>query len=178
MITLASATTTLRVTTSSTSAVDVTANGTLFTATGAFPIDPSAAITTATTTTVVAAPGAAEQKIIKNLTIENKGGAINVVTVERYDGATAYQIVSETLQPGQNLTYTEGAGWVVSGVILPTYPDVQIFNGVGGTWIKPTSFNPKMVMVEVIGAGGGGGAGASLATAVVAKGGGDRKSVV
>ncbi|MFK5284411.1 hypothetical protein ACI3PL_33005, partial [Lacticaseibacillus paracasei] len=51
-----------------------------------------------------------------------------------------------------------------------TYPDIQIFNGVSGTWQKPSAFSPKVVIVEIIGAGGSSGAGASLATAVVAKG--------
>ena len=112
MIVLDTTSMVLRLVSSSTSALDVTADSTTFTTSSATPNAQNTAISTATTTTVVSAPAASSQKIVKNLTVENKGTASNTVSIERFDGTTAFKITSVTLQDGETLTYSD-AGWQV-----------------------------------------------------------------
>jgi len=112
MIVLDTTSMVLRLVSSSTSALDVTADATTFTASSATPVAQNTAITTATTTTVVSAPAASAQKIVKNVTVENKGTASNTVSVERFDGTTAFKITNVTLNAGETLVYND-AGWQV-----------------------------------------------------------------
>ena len=83
--------------------------------------------------------------------------------------ATTVDLYSVSLPAQSGIVYVEGEGWTVTGNSRPT--NIQIFSA-SGTWNKPTSFNPGVVMARVWGAGGGGGGGSSLATATVTKGGG------
>ena len=138
-----------------------------------------AAITSATTTDIVASPGSSTYRAIKYLSIINHHASIsNDVEVYHTDGTNENELIRTSLAPYESLTFVDGSGWerknsagiTVSGANAGA-PDIQTFTS-GGTWTKPTTFTPKVVIVEMIGAGGGGGAGASLATAVVAKGGG------
>ncbi len=128
-------------------------------------------ITTATATTIVGPPAAGAFRTVKHVSIRNRGTTLSqTVTVVHSDGTNVAEIVSHILTPGSGLFYEEGNGWRLETNSNLTTPDIQIFNGVGGTWNKPAG--AKQVIVEIIGGGGGGGGGASLATAVVAKGGG------
>jgi len=139
----------------------------------------TASITTATTTTVVAAPGANVFRAVKFLSIRNTHAAtVNDITVLHTDGTNPEDVWEGFLAPNESVMFVDGEGWnrFTSGGVKQDAagagsPDVQTF-AVGGTWTKPTSFTPKIVVVELTGPGGGGGGGASLATAVVAKGGG------
>jgi len=127
-------------------------------------------ITAATTTIVVPSPAASTKRNVKGLSIRNDHASQScTVTVEHFDGTTAIELVEWALTPQQTLTRSEGGVWSIFGGTGQD-TNVQIFNGVGGTWTKP--LGAKIVIVEIIGGGGGGGGGASLATAVVAKGGG------
>ena len=139
----------------------------------------TASITTATTTDIVSNPGASTQRNVRMINIRNDHATNpETVTVQHTDGTTVVPLMKCTLAAGESLGWSEDDGWMRyssgGGQITGSNSgaaDVQTFTS-GGTWTKPTTFNPKVVIVELIGAGGGGGAGASLATAVVAKGGG------
>lgn len=79
-------------------------------------------ISTATTTTVVAAPAASTARNIKAVTIRNKdGSASDDITVQRYNGTTAYEIIKITLAAGDTLEFAEGIGWfkIPNPVLVP-----------------------------------------------------------
>lgn len=68
----------------------------------------SAAITTATTTTIVAAPAASTIRNVKSVNITNNHATSScVVTLEIFDGTTAYQLEKLTLRAGEVLQMTE-----------------------------------------------------------------------
>lgn len=128
------------------------------------------AISTATTTDIVASPGASTSRAVQLVNIWNDSATdANKITIQHTDGTTTVDIYSLSLPAQAGLVYVEGEGWTVTGNSRPT--NIQVF-AANGTWNKPTSFNPAVVMVRVWGAGGGGGGGSSLATATVTKGGG------
>ncbi len=130
----------------------------------------NSSISTATTTDIVASPASSTQRKIKYVSIWNdSSSSANSVTVQHTDGTTVVDIYVVSLPSQSGLTYVDGQGWTVIGNSRPT--NIQTFSA-SGTWNKPTSFNPRVVMVRVWGAGGGGGGGSSLATATVTKGGG------
>jgi len=140
MIVLDTTSMVLRLVSSSTSALDVTADATTFTASSATPVAQNTAITTATTTTVVSAPAASAQKIVKNVTVENKGAASNTVSIERFDGTTAFKITSVTLQAGETLTYSD-AGWQV----LDTNGRLKVVNDISSSPIAARKIDMNKV---------------------------------
>jgi hypothetical protein len=128
------------------------------------------AISTATTTDIVASPAASTSRAVQLVNIWNDSTTnANRVTIQHTDGTTTVDIYSLSLPAQAGIVYVEGEGWTVIGNSRPT--NIQVF-GASGTWNKPTSFNPGVVLARVWGAGGGGGGGSSLATATVTKGGG------
>lgn len=141
MLLLSGANDVIRLVTSSTSALDVHAsyvdkNGSTIT-----PGRGLAAITTATTTTVVPAPGASTFRTVKTMTARNKGGATNIVTVQLYDGTTAYELHEFVLGPDCSLQYHEAAGWWVTD---SQGREVTVSVGGGGT---PSSSGDTIVML-------------------------------
>lgn len=69
-------------------------------------------ISTATTTTIIAAPGASTQRNVKAVTLRNKDASLSTdVTVQRYNGTTAYEAIKITLAAGDLLEFAEGVGW-------------------------------------------------------------------
>ena len=135
-------------------------------------------ISTSTTTDIVPSPGSGVYRNIKYLTIHNTHASIlNNIQVIHTDGTNVTTLIKYSLLPGESAVYTDSAGWqkfTSMGTDSHAYngpTDIQVF-ATDGTWVKPTSFNPRITVVKVWGAGGGGGAGASLNTAVVATGGG------
>ena len=127
-------------------------------------------ISTATTTDIVASPAASTSRAVQFVNIWNDSTTdANKVTIQHTDGTTTVDLYSLSLPAQSGIVYVEGEGWTVTGNSRPT--NIQIF-AASGTWNKPTSFTPAVVMVRVWGAGGGGGGGSSLATATVTKGGG------
>lgn len=70
------------------------------------------AISTATTTTIVAAPAASTQRGVKAISICARGGA-NTVTVEYFDGSTAFRVLSVSLAANERLEYEDAHGWQV-----------------------------------------------------------------
>jgi hypothetical protein len=114
MILLTSATDVLRIVTTSTATVDVyAAYVDLVTAT-VTPGSQKTAVSTATTTTVVSAPGSGSRNI-KSLFVRNRHASTSVnVTVEVFNGTTAYQVNFVTLAASEALHYDEdGGGWSV-----------------------------------------------------------------
>ena len=178
MLILDSTSDVVRVVTGSAVTTDVYATWADQTTTAFTPGDTPTAITTATTTTVVAAPGASTQRLVKLLSVRNThASSSNLVTIQRYDGSTAYELWKGTLLAGEAVLFT-GTEWIrlnatgyrVQGVSGGPV-DVQVFTSGSGSWTKPTSFTPSVVRVIAYGGGGGGGGGSSNTGAVVRSGG-------
>lgn len=111
MIILDSTNETLEIATSSTAAIDVVVAYADHTSTTFSPGSQETAITTATTTTVLAAPAASTQRQVKMMTIGTKGTTANTVTIKKDVGGTEYVMMVVTLQPGENLIYSDGEGF-------------------------------------------------------------------
>lgn len=90
-------------------------------------------VASATTTQIVPAPAAATQRQLKFLSVRNRGTAAQVVTVKHDKAATERLLTPDvTLQPGEVLEYTSGAGFYVltsTGARKVASPDV---NGIAG----------------------------------------------
>lgn len=70
-------------------------------------------ITTATTTTVVAAPSASVQRNVLSLVItNNNAGTACQVTVQKFNGTIAADLIGVTLLAGENLILDETGRWV------------------------------------------------------------------
>jgi hypothetical protein len=73
-----------------------------------------AVISTATTTTIVAAPASGVRRSIKTLTVRNAHATTaNIVTVQAFDGTTAFELYKVNLAAGETLIYQEQAGFFV-----------------------------------------------------------------
>jgi hypothetical protein len=108
------ATDTLKLVTSSTSALDVIV---------AFKDDgPNAsplrsqetAITSAATTTICAAPGVGTCREIESITVRNKGAASNTVTLAKVVGATTYEGYEVGVGAEGHLLWLPGVGWTLT----------------------------------------------------------------
>jgi hypothetical protein len=137
------------------------------------------AIVTATTTDVVLAPGATIQRHVKKLTLRNKhASTANTVTLQYFDGATAFEIFKATLAAGEVIQYTEAGGFVVfdaTGAIKNMQTAAGRLLGVtvltAGTTFT-TGANTTKILVRMVGGGGGGGGCTSVASSASAAGGG------
>lgn len=181
MIILATTSDVIRIITSAAPALDVHASyvdNQTATATPYTPGRTNTAIASATTTTVLAAPAASTQRQLKHLILSAKGGA-NTVTVQLFDGATAYQLFFATLATGETIEYEDLAGWFVrdaTGALKTTGV------GAGRLMRKPqvltsgTTYNPPAgctaIRVRLWAAGGGGGGTTSVAVSAAVGGGG------
>lgn len=115
MLLLSTTSDVLRLITSEAVAVDVIASYVDLSAGTATPNRQWTAITTATTTTVVSAPAASTVRNVKTLFVRNKSAADTVtVTVEVYNGSTAFELYEATLGPGQSAAFMEGRWFVES----------------------------------------------------------------
>ena len=112
MTTLFGASDTLRLVSSSAANLDVvalhaTSNGTI-----TAKAKTRTAIAAATTTEIVPAPGAGSERVVYDMTIRNRHASLsNVITLQDFDGTTAFEILKVTLGPGEMLTY-DGIGGV------------------------------------------------------------------
>lgn len=102
----------VRVTTSSANALAAFATYADNTTSAFTPGREAHAISSAATTTVVSSPASSTQRNLEALILNAKGGA-NTVTVEFFDGSTAYQLVSVALGSDETLAYEDGTGWRV-----------------------------------------------------------------
>lgn len=73
-------------------------------------------VSTATTTTVASAVGAGLQRGVKHARFHARGGA-NTVTVEYFDGSTAFRLASVALATGETLEYEDANGWRVHNAL-------------------------------------------------------------
>jgi hypothetical protein len=83
------------------------------------------AISTATTTTVVAAPAASTARNVRALLIRNRHATTaETVTVELYNGSTAYQLDKRVILAGQSLMFDDAQGFRLSPVspVTPSEP--------------------------------------------------------
>lgn len=71
------------------------------------------AVTTATTTDLVAAPASGSSRNVKRLNIGNDSASPCTITVQFYNGTTAFILESVTLAAGERLGYEEGTGFRV-----------------------------------------------------------------
>lgn len=169
MILLTTTSTVLRVVTDAAVAVDVLAiyadkSGASFSVG-----NQATAISTATTTTVLAAPAASTQRNVKALAIRNTSASAVTVTVEVYDGATAYSVRKQALVANSTLSYEDRQGWRVSSTPSSVTQQIIVAPGAG---VYRTPPGVRAIKVECYGAGGGGGGASSGATFGAAGGGG------
>jgi hypothetical protein len=120
MILLTGASDVLRLITSGTSAIDVVAGFADYASGTVTPGRQVTAISSAATTTIVGSPGASTQRTLRFLSIRNRGGAANTVTLQLFDGTTAFQIHNIVLAAGEALIHDEAAGFAyISSLGLP-----------------------------------------------------------
>ena len=117
MVPLFSASDEIRIVSSSASALDVQAVGMdMNTANNDRPTGyrQNTAIAAATTSVVATGPVAGGViRTLNTLSIRNRGGSTNVVTVVHTDGVTPVEVIEAVLAPDTALMYHEAAGWWV-----------------------------------------------------------------
>jgi hypothetical protein len=115
MILLTATTDTLELLTGAAVSVDVVCSFVDITTTAFTPGTAQQNVATATTVTIVTAPAASTQRQIKQLSFRNKSTtAAQTVTVKKDISGTEYYITPDVqLNPGEQLLYTDGAGWTV-----------------------------------------------------------------
>lgn len=75
--------------------------------------DPTA-LSSTSPTAIVTAPGSGSYCAVKNVSARNKHASTSVdITIDYYNGTTAYELIKVTLAAGECLEYDEGAGWRV-----------------------------------------------------------------
>lgn len=112
MINLTATSDILRVITSSANAIHVQSNWIDHTSTAYTPGRTNTVIAAAATTTITPAPAASTQRSVKHIVIDCVG-TTNAVTVQYFDGATAFQLFSVALVQGDQLSYTDTDGWKI-----------------------------------------------------------------
>lgn len=112
MLLLTTNTEVVRVVTDSAATVDVHASWVDRSGTTDTAGSTNTAISSATTTTAVASPASSTARNVRNLIVRNKHASLSVsVTVQLYNGSTAYELDNRVLGPGQSLQYAEGQGF-------------------------------------------------------------------
>jgi len=99
-------------------------------------------ITTAATTTLIAAPGAGVTRNVKSCYLTNNSGSVSTqVTVQKYNGTTAVDLMGVTMLPGENLVLTEEGEWIhhdVQGApydySAPTMPNLGVTGTIAETF--------------------------------------------
>jgi hypothetical protein len=159
----------VRVVTGQAVTVDVHASYVDSAVSGITPGRTNTAISTATTTTVVPAPASGAVRNVKLLTVRNKGASSVDVTVQAYDGATAYELFKWTLAAGDTLQYTDEGGFIVVASGRALSLNLRVFTA-SGTYTP----SPGLVgaIIECVGGGGGGGGTAAPGTFIYCGSGG------
>lgn len=180
MIILATTTDVIRLVTTSANALDVHVSwvdNQTATATPYTPGRQNTAIAAAATTTVLGAPAASTQRQLKKLQACARGGA-NTVTVEFFDGTTAFRALQVTLATGETLEYEDLCGWTIhdatgavktTGVGSGRLLRARQYLTAGTTINHPTG--TATIMVFGVGGGGAGG-GVNAAAQAIGAGGG------
>lgn len=173
MINLTTTSDIIRVITSAATAVHVQANWVDHTASAYTPGRTNTVIAAAATTTVIASPAASTQRSVKHLSICAIGG-VNGVTVQFFDGATAYSYSTLALFAGDELQYTDTHGWrvmdgsgnekVTVGTTTVTAPGGLLRRTLVTATASPFALLAATKSVRVRLQGGGGAGGGSVAT--------------
>lgn len=113
MIVLATTSTVLRVSTSSTANVDTVVDYSDRTSSAVtYGYQTATIAATPGPTTILSAPAASTVRNGKALSIRNRhASTANTIGVEVFDGTNAFQIITVTLSAGDQLMYDEGEGW-------------------------------------------------------------------
>ncbi len=121
MIILDGANDVLRLVTTSVANLDVVAGFASYASGTVTPGKQATTIASATTTTVVSAPGASTQRTVRFLTVRNRHATTaNTVTLQLFNGTTAFEVYKVTLAAGEAFTYDEANGWqYLSALGLP-----------------------------------------------------------
>lgn len=101
----------LELVTSSASDTDWTVSYVDMTTSATTPASDGGDITSATTTTIVASPAASTQRLLKWVSIYNRGTIANTVTVKHYVNAKSRVLRQWTLQAGESASYEDTGGW-------------------------------------------------------------------
>lgn len=127
MILLTATTHALELETSSSSSTDWNVSYVEMDASATTPGSDQGNVASATTTTIVSAPGASTQRQVKLLTVRNKGSAAQTVTLKKDVSGTEYVLHVATLQPSEELIYTDGKGFEAldSGGRLKTQQNID-----------------------------------------------------
>lgn len=153
----------IRVVTDSSATVDVHASWVDRNGSTDTPGSTNTAISSATTTTVVASPAASTARNVRSLYIRNRHASTSsTVTVELYNGSTAYQLEKRSLSPGQSLYFDEAVGFFLSpatqyvasepwhGVLAGTFGDgnpatmMQLVQKAGNVAPTPTNISTSV----------------------------------
>ena len=137
----------LRIVTTSAANIDVVAG---FADHNAGTIAPGRQLTTvasAATSTIISAPAASNQRTIRFLTIRNRHATTaNTITLQLFDGTTAYEIHKITLGAGEALIYDEAAGFAyLSSLGLPKSSESQ-----GGAQAAVNALNLVVLASDVV----------------------------
>lgn len=64
-----------------------------------------------TPATLVASPAASTQRVIDHVSVYNADTVAHTLTMQLYDGTTAWPLWRGTLDPGERVEFTQAAGW-------------------------------------------------------------------
>jgi hypothetical protein len=171
----------IRVITSAAATVDVVASWVDFVSPSTVtPGNTETAISTAATTTVVAAPAASTTRNVKRLSARNRHASTATdVTVQLYDGTTAFDLFKATLAAGELLQYSQSDGFEVidaAGNFKTTALSTGRFLGLtvftAGTTFTSSAATRRILVKLVGGGGGGGGCSSSASNGAAGAGGG------
>lgn len=135
-------------------------------------------VASATTTVIVDHPASSTARNIKLLSIHNNdASASNTITIERYNGSTAYVLQKITLPAGYSYTFTDQAGWILSDASGGRVETPLTGRFVGFSFLTSASANfttgPATNTIKYRGvAGGGQGGGSATTTGFHGSGGG------
>lgn len=122
----------IRVITDAAVTVDVHASMVDYAAGSSTPEAQNTAISTATTTTVVSSPAASTKRNVKLLSIRNKSASSTVgVTVQLFNGTTAYELEKVALGPGQTIVFHDGRWFRESSIVASEPWQTQLLACVG-----------------------------------------------
>jgi hypothetical protein len=147
----------LRVVTDSSATLDVHASWVDRNGSKDTPGSTNTAIASVTTTTVVAAPAGSTYRNVRRLVIRNRSAATTcTVTLQLFNGTTAFELDKRALGPGQSLMFDDAFGFfppstggsparpwhgVVMGAFGDGCPGKQMYQVQRAGWIGPTPTN-------------------------------------
>jgi hypothetical protein len=102
----------------------------------------TASITTATTTTIVSSPAGSAKRNVRTINITNNSTSVsNIVTVEKFDGTNAAELISFVLLAGENMVLNQNGNWQHTDANGAVYPPVGLgqYNGRSVDFMKITT---------------------------------------